>query len=230
MTSSSLPPADPVIVRDALRQITRSSFVPEGSLLATMLTYVVETTLDGNARTIKAYTIAVEALGRGADFDPDRDSTVRVAAMRLRQALDLYYAGPGAMDTLRIRLTPGSYRPQFETVDHAVAEAMPLAEAPSPVAGAMPADVVQTPPAPKRRFRIPAQATWLAAVTLVLAVDVAMTVSLMAVQNRGDTALIETEARLNAEDIRAAEKRTVDQIVYDIIREDIQRSFQQRVE
>ena len=114
MTSSSVPPADPVLVRDALRRITRSSFVPEGSLLATMLTYVVETTLDGNARAIKAYTIAVEALGRGADFDPDRDSTVRVAAMRLRQALDLYYAGPGALDTLRIRLVPGSYRPQAE--------------------------------------------------------------------------------------------------------------------
>lgn len=229
MTSSSLPPADPVLVRDALRRITRSSFVPEGSLLATMLTYVVETTLDGNARAIKAYTIAVEALGRGADFDPDRDSTVRVAAMRLRQALDLYYAGPGALDTLRIRLVPGSYRPQFETVDHAVAATPPAAEA-SPIAGALPTNVAKTPPAPKRRFRIPAQATWLAAVTLVLAVDVAMTVSLMAVQNRGDTPLIETEARLNADEIRAAEKRTADQIVYDIIREGIQRSYQQPVE
>ena len=223
MTSSSVPPADPVLVRDALRRITRSSFVPEGSLLATMLTYVVETTLDGNARAIKAYTIAVEALGRGADFDPDRDSTVRVAAMRLRQALDLYYAGPGALDTLRIRLVPGSYRPQFEAVDHAVAATPPAAEA-SPIAGALPADVAKTPPAQKRRFRIPAQATWLAAVTLVLAVDVAMTVSLMAVQNRGDTPLIETEARLNADEIRAAEKRTADQIVYGIIREGIQQS------
>jgi hypothetical protein len=230
MTSSSLPSADPVLVRDALRRITRSSFVPEGSLLATMLTYVVETTLDGNARAIKAYTIAVEALGRGADFDPDRDSTVRVAAMRLRQALDLYYAGPGALDTLRIRLVPGSYRPQFETVDHAVAATPPAAEPPSPIAGALPADVAKTPPAQKRRFRIPAQATWLAAVSLVLAVDVAMTVSLMAVQNRGDTPLIETEARLNAHEIRAAEKRTTDQIVYDIIREGIQRSYQQPVE
>lgn len=229
MTSSSVPPADPVLVRDALRRITRSSFVPEGSLLATMLTYVVETTLDGNARAIKAYTIAVEALGRGADFDPDRDSTVRVAAMRLRQALDLYYAGPGALDTLRIRLVPGSYRPQFEAVDHAVAATPPAAET-SPIAGALPADVAKTPPAQKRRFRIPAQATWLAAVTLVLAVDVAMTVSLMAVQNRGDTPLIETEARLNADEIRAAEKRTADQIVYDIIREGIQQSYQQPVE
>ena len=229
MTSSSVPPADPVLVRDALRRITRSSFVPEGSLLATMLTYVVETTLDGNARAIKAYTIAVEALGRGADFDPDRDSTVRVAAMRLRQALDLYYAGPGALDTLRIRLVPGSYRPQFEAVAHAVAATPPAAEA-SPIAGALPADVAKTPPAQKRRFRIPAQATWLAAVTLVLAVDVAMTVSLMAVQNRGDTPLIETEARLNADEIRAAEKRTADQIVYDIIREGIQQSYQQPVE
>lgn len=225
MTSSSVPLADPVFVRDALRRITSSSFVPEGSLLATMLTYVVETTLDGNARAIKAYTIAVEALGRGADFDPDRDSTVRVAAMRLRQALDLYYAGPGALDTLRIRLVPGSYRPQFELVDHAAGRAGKEATAPSGDT------VTPTPPALRqRRFHIPAQATWLAAVTLVLAIDVVMTVSLMAVQTRGDTALMETEARLNAEEIRAAEKRTADQIVYDIIREGIQRSYYQQVE
>lgn len=223
MASSSQTPADPVIVRDALRRITRSTFVPEGSLLATMLTYVVETTLDGNARAIKAYTIAVEALGRGADFDPDRDSTVRVAAMRLRQALDLYYAGPGALDPLRIRLVPGSYRPSFEPVEHSKDEA-PQAKVAS---AAVPSVAVAAVP---RRFRIPATATWLGAITLILAIDVAMTVSLMAVQGRSDTALMETQARLTADEMRVAEKRTADQIVYDLIREDIQRSFYQPVE
>lgn len=223
MASSSQTPADPVVVRDALRRITRSTFVPEGSLLATMLTYVVETTLDGNARAIKAYTIAVEALGRGTDFDPDRDSTVRVAAMRLRQALDLYYAGPGALDPLRIRLVPGSYRPNFEPVDHTLHEAprvtaATLAAAPAPVA------------APHRRFRVPTMAAWLSALTIILAIDVAMTVSLMAVQGRSESALVETQARITADEMRVAEKRTADQIVYDLIRDDIQRSFYQPVE
>ena len=48
----------------------------------------VEATLRGAGDRIKGYTIAVEALGRAENFDPQADPIVRVEAMRLRRALD----------------------------------------------------------------------------------------------------------------------------------------------
>lgn len=183
MNQSSVAAPDPSLAKDALRRIFESSLLQESSLPGKVLAYVVDRTLAGDSRSIKAYTIAVEALGRGCDFDPDRDSTVRVAAMRLRGALDLYYAGPGAADPLKIRLVPGSYRPSFEMTaldeapdQPATAEAAAIA-APSVVAIAQSA----------RRTGIPGNATrwWLAAVTVALAVDILVTASLLAAQVSG---------------------------------------------
>jgi hypothetical protein len=54
------------------------------------LEFVVETTLAGKAGTIKAYTVAVGAFGRGEDFDPQADPIVRVQALRLCSALARY--------------------------------------------------------------------------------------------------------------------------------------------
>jgi tetratricopeptide (TPR) repeat protein len=85
-----------------------------GSLrLTRFLRFIVETTLAGKSDTIKAYTIAVEALGRGGNFDPQSDPIVRVEAGRLRQALARYYAGPGQEDIIVLDLPRGTYVPVF---------------------------------------------------------------------------------------------------------------------
>ncbi len=222
--SSPAAQADPVLVREALQQLLQSSFVPAGSVLARMLSHVVERTLAGDARSIKAYTIAVEAFGRSPDFDPDRDSTVRVTAMRLRSALDLYYAGPGAGDPLRIRMVPGSYRPIFESVE---APSGPPVPARAALADTLPARSAETP-AP--RVRVPALAGWLAAVTIILLLDVAMTVSLMANQMRGEEASETEIVKPASKGVRAAEKPATHSLVYDLIRHNVQRSYQQTVE
>jgi hypothetical protein len=78
------------------------------------LRFVVEATLRGELHLIKGYTIAVEALGRGADFDANTDPIVRVEAGRLRRALERYYAGPGATDSVRIYIPRGRYVPEFQ--------------------------------------------------------------------------------------------------------------------
>lgn len=172
MTRSSALQPDPVAAGAALQRILDSGAVPPGSILAKVLTYVVDRTLAGDGKSIKAYTIAVEALGRPEDFDPDRDSTVRVAAMRLRAALDLYYSGAGAEDPLRIRLVPGSYRPQFEERDQAPppspSEAAPL---PAPPPGSF---------APLKRR--PSTRLWLMGLTAALAVDIVITLSIAFMQ------------------------------------------------
>jgi hypothetical protein len=218
MTCAASTQPDSVLVTDALRRITESPFVPAGSVPATILTYVVERTLAGDDRSIKAYTIAVEALGRPPEFNPDRDSTVRVAAMRLRNALDLYYAGPGAGDPVRIRMVPGSYRPSFETQD------VP----PPAVAADEPAAPVVDRPARRRFLSSPAH--WIVVLAAVLAVDLAMTVSLMAVQMRGDTAPYEAPVKPAQKRTQAAEKPASSTLVLERIRQDVQRSYQQQVE
>jgi hypothetical protein len=67
----------------------------------------------GRTESIKEYNIAVEALGRSADFDPKKDSIVRVEAHRLRKRLVEYYQTLGAEDPIEILLPPGTYIPVF---------------------------------------------------------------------------------------------------------------------
>jgi DNA-binding CsgD family transcriptional regulator len=69
--------------------------------------------LRGESAHLKGYTIAVEALGRSGDFDPQQDPIVRVEAGRLRRVIQHYYAGPGAKDLLVIELPRGRYIPTF---------------------------------------------------------------------------------------------------------------------
>ena len=81
--------------------------------LANFLTFIVEETLAGHGDRLKAYTIATDALGRDANFDPQTDPIVRVEAGRLRRALEHYYAGDGRDDPVIIELPLGHYVPVF---------------------------------------------------------------------------------------------------------------------
>jgi len=81
---------------------------------ARFLRYVVEKTIEGKSAQLKAYTIAVDVIGRGVDFDPARDAVVRNEATRLRSALALYYAVDGAAENVAIHLPVGGYVPRFE--------------------------------------------------------------------------------------------------------------------
>ena len=78
-----------------------------------MLTYVCAKYFEGAGEQIKEYNIAVEALGRPADFDQKRDSIVRVEAHRLRKRLREYYEADGADHAIRIEIPPGQYAPRF---------------------------------------------------------------------------------------------------------------------
>jgi tetratricopeptide (TPR) repeat protein len=83
--------------------------------------------LSGQSERIKGYTIAVEALGREDNFDPQTDPIVRVEAGRLRRALDRYYDGQGKRDPVTIELPRGSYVPAFQRRPAAAAR-KPIAE------------------------------------------------------------------------------------------------------
>jgi hypothetical protein len=100
-------------IRGALSRLVCGATFRASPRLVTMLRFVVERSLEGDGQRLKGYTIAVEAFGRGADFDPQIDPIVRVEAGRLRQRLERYYAAEGACETVMIELPRGGYVPTF---------------------------------------------------------------------------------------------------------------------
>src|SRR3989441_8321137 len=87
--------------RRELEAVLASGIFHRAPNLAQLLTYVCAKYFEGSAEQIKEYNIAVDALGRPADFDQKRDSIVRVEAHRLRKRLREYYDAEGADHKLR---------------------------------------------------------------------------------------------------------------------------------
>lgn len=108
---------DPAPQRDAilaaLERLLEWPEIARSPQLGKFLDYVVRRTLDGGEQSIKAYSIAVDVLGRGEDFDPQSDPIVRVQARRLRSLLDEYYRTAGSGEAARIQLPVGRYIPEF---------------------------------------------------------------------------------------------------------------------
>lgn len=101
---------------DVVAQLQRILASPEFKVserIRRFLSYVIEETLAGRADRIKAYTIAVEVLGRDANFDLQNDPVVRIEAGRLRRAIERYYLVAGQSDPVLIEIPKGTYVPQF---------------------------------------------------------------------------------------------------------------------
>ena len=99
--------------RHELDTILASGIFNRAPNLAQVLTYVCAKYFQGAGEQIKEYNIAVDALGRPAQFDQKRDSIVRVEAHRLRKRLREYYEADGADHTIRIDIPSGQYAPRF---------------------------------------------------------------------------------------------------------------------
>ncbi len=111
------------VIRAGLARVLDSDAFRAAPQLSAFLGFVVQRVLAGRGAELKGYTIAVEALGRPADFDPQTDPIVRVEAGRLRRTLAQYYAGEGAGDPVRITMPVGAYVPVFDLAEHAPTEA-----------------------------------------------------------------------------------------------------------
>lgn len=81
--------------------------------LSRLLSYLSDKYFEGCAGDIKEYTIAVDVMGRDAQFDPQLDSIVRVDAHNLRKRLRQYYATEGKDHELVIYIPAGQYTPEF---------------------------------------------------------------------------------------------------------------------
>ncbi len=102
------------IVEQQLERVLASAQFAETTRLSRFLRYLVDRALAGDAQSLKGYAIGVDVFDKPDDFDPSIDTIVRVQAGKLRTRLDLYYAGDGRDDPLRILIPKGSYAPVFE--------------------------------------------------------------------------------------------------------------------
>ena len=103
---------DTADVSAALNGILTTDKFSASPQMSAFLKYVVEQTLMGNTRRIKAFTVGIEALGKSSSFDPQTDPSVRVLAKRLRSSLDAYYEQNPDTQVF-IEMKPGSYIPKF---------------------------------------------------------------------------------------------------------------------
>jgi hypothetical protein len=81
--------------------------------LSRLLSYLSDKYFEGCAGDIKEYTIAVDVMGRDAQFDPQLDSIVRVDVHNLRKRLRQFYATEGKDHQLVIFIPAGQYTPEF---------------------------------------------------------------------------------------------------------------------
>jgi hypothetical protein len=108
--------------RAEVELLLRSKKFARTNSLGRFLGFVCEKYFEGSTSEIKEYSIAVEALGRPSEFDPQVDCIVRVTAYNLRKQLELYYATEGASHPVHVYLPAGHYIPQFVRNDELVSQ------------------------------------------------------------------------------------------------------------
>ena len=74
-----------------------------------ILRYLAQRRFEGNDDSVKAYSVAIDVLGRTSDFDPATDPIVRIEMSRLRLALSQYYEAFGDETDVSIALPKGHY-------------------------------------------------------------------------------------------------------------------------
>jgi hypothetical protein len=169
------PTTDTAPERLELAALLASGIFGRAPNLALVLNYICTKYFEGTAEQIKEYNIAVEALGRPADFDQRSDSIVRVEAHRLRKRLREYYEGNGATHAVQIEIPPGQYAPRFifreqpgliEQTQLAPEQVIPIVEPTIPV---------EVPNAPQPRRIISKPLLWFSvgAMAVIIAVTVA---------------------------------------------------------
>ena len=91
-------------------RIFESEEFSRSPVMRRLLRFLIDQTLAGNGDQLKAYSVAVDGLGRDPDFDAQTDSYPRVQIGRLRRMLDAHYARNGFPSGERLIIPNGAYR------------------------------------------------------------------------------------------------------------------------
>ncbi len=101
------------VIQQLDKVLASPNFV-HSAVLTNFLRHIVLESLEGRSYELKEYTIAVAALNKDTNFNPQIDSIVRIHAGRLRRALRDYYQTDGMNDPIVIIVPKGSYVPVFK--------------------------------------------------------------------------------------------------------------------
>jgi hypothetical protein len=88
-------------------RIINSGVLGRSKKYGAILRYLVECSIEG--KTPKEAAIALDVLGKEADFDVAKDSIVRVHIYHLRNKLSLYYSELGKQEKYRLDIPKGQY-------------------------------------------------------------------------------------------------------------------------
>jgi hypothetical protein len=108
-------------VRREVEILLKSKHFARSEKQSSLLNYLCEKWIEGNAEQLNEYQLALEVFHRRADHSGAEDSIVRVQAHELRRRLNEYYLAEGKDQPVRIEIPKGSYRPQFTRIPVAVA-------------------------------------------------------------------------------------------------------------
>lgn len=120
--------------RAALDAALQSKTLGRAEQLKSLLRYLVEKEIAGEASLLTEYQIGVEGIGLPSTYAPGEDSTVRNRTYTLRRKLEDLYRTELTATALQIEFPKGSYVPRFVEATPAPAPAieLPRAEAPAP--------------------------------------------------------------------------------------------------
>ncbi len=155
--------------KEELNWLLTSGALGQSSNLTRMLTFICEKHFLDQDDQVKESMIAVEALGRRSNFDPQADTIVRVTAHSLRKRLQEIYQTDGVNRPVHILIPLGRYVPSF--VHGGTDRALDAHDAPVPISSeldqALPGDLVAVTPLPKQLSRWLVAAAFFAAVALL---------------------------------------------------------------
>ncbi len=137
--------------REALQALLSSPEISRSPNLTRILIYLCEKYFAGESGQVKEYHIALEALGRPADFDQKKDSIVRVEMHRLRRRLKEYHERNGTTG-IQLLMPEKSYIPAF--IDRDATSALEVSPKPlemEVVTESQPVSVTAAPPPPFQR-------------------------------------------------------------------------------
>jgi hypothetical protein len=115
--------------QETLRRLLSSRHFAHAESLRKIVNFLFERAQDGVSGSIREQQIAIEALGRPADFDPRIDPIVRVSIASIRDRLRAYFEGEGRDEAVRISLPKGEYRLVFEQQNQLASSRTPAATA-----------------------------------------------------------------------------------------------------
>jgi hypothetical protein len=162
-------------LRSHAERLKASGVLGRSPLMQRLFDFLLECSIIGKAP--KEIEVAVDAFGKGAEFDVSQDAMVRVYIHKLRRKLEEFYAGPGAAEPVRLSIPKGEYRFVVETAA-AVAPVVDDEEL-----------AIAAPPAPPRRWLVPVLVA-----SAVLNIGILAFVFLRASQPSDDLSAVRTNA------------------------------------